>query len=46
MINLIRTKIKSIQTNLKDFMYGKPFNREEKLKELGFLFDGPTDIIT
>ena len=45
MINLIRTKIKSIQTNLKDFMHGKPFNREEKLKELGFLFDGPTDII-
>lgn len=45
MINLLRTKIRSIQTNLKDFVNGKPFNREEKLRELGFMIDGPTEII-
>jgi len=45
MINLLRTKIKSIQTNLKDFINGKPFNREEKLREFGFIIDGPTEVI-
>ncbi len=45
MIDLLRTKIKSIQTNLKDFINGKSFNREEKLRELGFIIDGPTEVI-
>ena len=45
MIDLFRAKIKSNQTNLEDFIGGKPFNKKEKLKKLGLILETPADII-